>query len=163
MEPCETTRRIILYCREALDEIRRDEPTGALWERRWVSLMAMLRTAAETLRKEAPTQWGELKSHNAHIKSPRGRDVKTLWSPDIFGRFIWSDANLFLHQGKVTANHHGTAVFHDLPGRAVSGPLPNLINAYYATDDYAGRDALVVAHEAIDWLTEQAAAAESRK
>ena len=98
MNKCDNTRRILEYCREALDEIREQEPMGATWVRRWASLLALLRTASLILEGEAPEWWKrEMVAPNAHIK---GRDAKKDWDPPIFGKFIWTDSNLFLHQGK---------------------------------------------------------------
>jgi hypothetical protein len=108
MEKCNDTRRILGYCRDALDEVKKDEPTGAIWERRWTSLMALLRTACEILKREAPDWWKK------HISAPnasvRGRDPKKRWRPDIFGQFIWTDSNLFLHEGKNTTDQ--SAIVH---------------------------------------------------
>jgi hypothetical protein len=97
MESCEDTKRIIQYCKDALDEIRTEELTGPLWERRWAALITLLRTACEVLRAEAPNYWQKnMKAPNAAVK---GRNSKNEWKPDIFGKFIWTDANLFLHRG----------------------------------------------------------------
>jgi hypothetical protein len=106
MESCADTKRILGYCTDALDEIIEETSTGTLWERRWASLLALLRTACETLRREAPIHW------NKHLQTPntdvKGRDVQKNWKPDIFGKFIWTDANLFLHQGKSKAGQSVT-------------------------------------------------------
>jgi hypothetical protein len=114
MERCNDTGRILSCCRDALDEIKKDAPTGATWERRWASLMALLRTACEVLKREAPTWWkNQIYAPNAGIK---GRDQKKTWSPDIFGSFIWTDSNLFLHEGKHTT---GQSLNITLPGASV--------------------------------------------
>jgi hypothetical protein len=99
METCKLTKRIVAQCEAAIEEIRRERPTGDLWERRWASLLALLRTSCEVLKKEAPCYWQKhMKQPNANSQS---RDAKKNWKPDIYGKFIQTDANLFLHEGKL--------------------------------------------------------------
>jgi hypothetical protein len=172
MEPCPETKRILEYCKEALNEIRTEEPTGSLWVRRWASLMALLRTTCEVLRKDAPIYWRQyMKKPNAHIKS---RD-RSEWTPDIFGKFIWTDANLFLHQGKSTT---GQSIMVFLQGAEVQTligdhkpkptpppppppPPPSITSYQMNTGPYKGRDPRAVADEAIAWLEEQILIAET--
>jgi hypothetical protein len=176
MERCNDARRILSHCRDALDEIKNDEPTGATWERRWVSLMALLRTACEVLKREAPTWWKkEIDAPNAGMK---GRDQKKNWIPDIFGSFIWTDSNLFLHEGKQTAGQSITvpgAVIHIQAfvcgGGSAQEPRPMPppapppkaeISYHMNIGRYAGCDPRDVADEAISWLQQQIAGAENR-
>jgi hypothetical protein len=170
MQPCPQTKRILEYCKEALSEIRAEESTGPLWVRRWASLMALLRTTCEVLRKEAPIYWRQyMKKPNAHIKS---RD-RNEWSPDIFGKFIWTDANLFLHQGKSTT---GQSIMVSLPGAEVQTligdqkpkptsplppPPPSITSYHMNTGDYKGQDPRAVADETIAWLEAQVRIAET--
>lgn len=165
MEPCERTKRILALCEDAIDEIRNDTPTGDLWVRRWGSLLGLLRTACEVLRKEAPEYWEKfMKLPNAGKK---GRD-RNNWEPDIFGKFIWTDANLFLHQGIV---HEAESMPHvpNMAVRIVQGvtdvrnqePLPPTRFSYFMNSEpYKGRLALDVATEAVEWLKSQNAIAE---
>lgn len=171
MELCKITKRVIKYCEEALEELRIEEPTGQRWERRWASLISLLRTACEVLEQEAPSYWHTyMKAPNALV---RGRDRGRNWKPDIFGKFIWKDANLFLHEGHLTT---GQSIIVSLQGVSVQGvaageqvkplrspkPVPPPIVSYRMTDGhYQDRDPRDVAHEAIDWLMKQVAIAEA--
>ena len=116
MEACDNTKRILNYCKDALKELTEKEHTGASWERRWVSLISLLRTTCEVLKKDAPIYWKQhMKKPNAHISE---RDGKNKWSPDIFGKFIWTDANLFLHEGKSTAGQSRRVFIQGVSARA---------------------------------------------
>jgi hypothetical protein len=167
MEKCDVTRRVLEYCRDALDEIKKEEPTGAPWERRWASLMALLRTACETLKRDAPTWWqSKIYAPNAAVKGKKN------WCPDIFGPFIWTDANLFLHEGKLTTGQSAAVPTQGAAAYALAGgqqpppvpppaPLPKVEISYHMnTGFYAGRDARDVADEAISWLQQQIDGAE---
>lgn len=168
---CHDTRRILAYCRNALDEIRQGEPTGATWERRWASLMALLRTACEMLKREAPEWWNDrMVIANKEVK---GRDARNDWKPDIFGKFIWTDSNLFLHQGKLTTGQSVTVFLGGLSVQArVAGQEPPPAPApqpgrkteiYYHMNvgPYAGHDPRDLAGEAISWLQQQIEGAEA--
>jgi hypothetical protein len=99
LELCPKTTQIIGYCSDQIKEIADSQPTGDLWARRWASLLALLRTACLVLKVEAPEYWrNQIKKPNANIK---GRDAKKDWAPPIFGKFIWTNANLFLHEGVI--------------------------------------------------------------
>ena len=116
MEPCNDTKRILVYCKDAIAEIRNEELTGSLWERHWASLITLLRTACEVLRKEAPAYWRKhMQAPNSKLK---GRDEKNNWKPPIFGKFIWTDANLFLHQGIVTVGQSRTVFVQGVRAKA---------------------------------------------
>jgi hypothetical protein len=165
LEQCNTTEKIVSHCDEAMAEIQRELPTGDLWERRWASLLALLRTACETLRKGAPVYW------QAHMVSPnagkKGRDSKNNWEPEIFGKFIWTDSNLFLHQGVMPESQsimpHGPNMQKQVQGVTASqtqGPLPPPVSYHMNIEPYVGRGALEVAAEAVDWLKDQIAIAE---
>jgi hypothetical protein len=114
MEPCPRTKRVVNFCKDALAEIRQDPPQGGTWERRWASLIALLRTASETLRSEAKQHWkARMVARNACVKGQRGGDAKNDWDPPIYGKFIWGGANLFLHRGLRTS---GQSVMVHLEG-----------------------------------------------
>jgi hypothetical protein len=100
MPSCDRTRKIIAYCEDAIDEIRNGRPTGDLWVRRWASLLALLRTACEVLKLEAPDYWEQFMMEQPNA-GKKDRDRKKSWQPDIFGKFIWTNGNLFLHEGVV--------------------------------------------------------------
>jgi hypothetical protein len=168
MEGCEGTKKILALCVDAIEEIQNDSPTGDFWVRRWGSLLGLLRTACEVLRKEAPDYWDKfMKEPNAGKK---GRD-RNNWEPDIFGKFIWTDANLFLHQGII---HEAESIMPHVPNKAmriVQGatgirdqePLPSPRFSYFMNSEpYKGRLALDVATEAVEWLRSQVAIAESK-
>jgi hypothetical protein len=177
MERCNDTRRILSYCREALAEITKDEPTGATWERRWACLMALLRTACLVLKREAPDWWkNQIYAPNAGVK---GRDPKTRWCPDIFGQFIWTDSNLFLHEGKHTTGQSLNLPLQGTGVQALAGaiglggrgqqpqtmppsPPPPKAEIYYHvnTERYKDCDPRVLAENAIVWLEEQIDGAE---
>jgi hypothetical protein len=170
MEQCPETKRVLGYCHDALNEIRAEAPTGPAWERHWASLMALLRTACEVLEKEAPAYWKEhMERPNAHV---RGRDRKNDYQPDIFGKFIWTDANLFLHQGIVTAGQSTMVFLQGVAAKAtVAGekaePLPPsrpspppVISYHMNTGPFQGRDPCTLGDEAILWLEEQVVIAE---
>jgi hypothetical protein len=165
LEHCETTKKIVSQCDEAIAEIKRELPTGNLWERRWASLLSLLRTCCETLRKEAPVYW------KAHMVLPnagkKGRDPKNNWEPEIFGKFIWTDSNLFLHQGVVAESRsimpHGPNMQKQVQGITASknlGLLPP-VSYHMNIEPYVGRGALEVAAEAVDWQKKQIAIAET--
>lgn len=171
MEPVNDAKRIIEYCKEALKEIRAEEPTGALWERRWASLITLLRTTCDVLRREAPSYWNKhMKTPNATIK---GRDCKNKWSPDIFGKFIWTDANLFLHQGTLTTGQsrtvfiQGASVCASAAGEKLnslppSSPPPSHKTSYHMnTEPYKDQDPRDMANEVIAWLEHQIKIAET--
>ena len=107
------TERLLSYCRSALSEIRNEIPVGALWERRWASLITLLRTACEVLEREAPLWKDHMKQLNADKK---GRDAKKNWEPAIYGKFIYTDANLFLHEGSLSV---GQSAMISVPGASV--------------------------------------------
>jgi len=171
MEACDNTKRVLNYCKEALEEIRAEEPTGTLWERRWVSLITLLRTTCEVLEKDAPIYWEQhMKKPNAYIK---GRDYKNAWIPDIYGKFIWTDANLFLHQGISTTGQSRMVFIQGVSARASAAgetlaplppappPPPPLTSYHMSTDHYRGCDPRDVAHQAILWLEQQIVIAET--
>ena len=170
MELCSDAKRTLEYCKEALREIREQEPTGALWERRWVSLITLLRTTCEVLRREAPIYWNKhMETTNAKIK---GRDRKKDWSPDIFGKFIWTDANLFLHEATLTAGQSRMVFIQGAEAHALIGdqpkptsprplPPPPITSYHMNTQPYRGRDPRDVAADAILWLEQQIAIAET--
>jgi hypothetical protein len=93
MEDCTKTKRIVAFCADAINELGDTPPLGDLWDRRWASLLALLRTACEVLEKDAQSYW------RTHVKEPNVGRGKKNWKPPIFG-FIWRDANLFLHEGR---------------------------------------------------------------
>jgi hypothetical protein len=177
MEKCNDTRRILSNCHDALAEIRKDEPTGATWERRWASLMALLRTACLVLEREAPAWWkSQIYAPNAGVK---GRDPKKSWSPDIFGQFVWTDSNLFLHEGKHTTGQSAAVPLQGASAQALAGAIglggrgqqprpepppvpPSKAKISYDmnTGRYAGCDPRDVADEAILWLQQQIDGAE---
>jgi hypothetical protein len=105
-----------------------------------------------------------MKAPNAGVK---GRDPRKNWSPDIFGKFILTDSNLFLHEGKLTTGQ-SAAVF--LPGasmQALAGdqqptPAPPAeasrkatISYHMNSGHYAGCDPRDLANQAIIWLEQQ--------
>ena len=166
MEDCTKTKRIVVFCADALDELEGTPPLGALWDRRGASLLALLRTACEVLKKDAPTYWG------THLEQPNagqtGRDRKKNWQPPIFGRFIWGDANLFLHQGQTAED--GAMMPHSAPmsmyvSQMAPMPPPDAERGAPTrqTDlapPYRGKSALELAKEAVDWVEEQIRIAE---
>jgi len=165
MESCEKTKRVLAYCKDALNEIKTEEATGRVWERRWASLMALFRTACEVLRKEAPLYWkNHLELPNACV---RGRDAKNDWQADIFGKFIWADANLFLHRGTITAGQSRMVPIQGVAAQGIaagqkaeplppSPPPPPPITSYHMnTEPYKGCDPRDVADQAILWLEQQ--------
>jgi hypothetical protein len=171
MEVCNDTKRVLAYCKDALDEIRTEQPTGALWERRWASLVTLLRTTCEVLKREAPIFWK--KSMEAPNAGSKGRDSKSKWNPEIFGRFIWTDANLFLHQGMVTAGQSKMVFIQGAQAQGLAGgqrpvplplqapALPPVTSYHMNTPAYASRDPREVADEAVIWLEQQIALAET--
>lgn len=165
MMKCDDARRMLSYCYDALNEIKSEKPTGATWERRWASLMALLRTACGTLEREAPDWWrSEMKARNANI---RGRDVKKNWKPEIFGKFIWANSNLFLHEGKSTTGQSAMIYLQPAvayaraagePPHPVSSPEPRKpaeIYYHFNTGHYTSCDPFDVADQAISWLQRQ--------
>jgi hypothetical protein len=171
MEHCNDTKRILEYCKEALSEIRTEEPTGAHWVRRWASLMALLRTACAMLEREAPVYWKKyMKTPNAAVK---GRDPKKDWKPKIFGKFICTDSNLFLHQGISTTGQSRMVPIQGVSARAsVAGekleplppqtsPPPPITSYHMNTGFYKGKVPQDVAEKAIAWLEKQISIAES--
>jgi hypothetical protein len=165
MESCDRTKKVLAYCEDAIDEIRSDMPTGDLWVRRWASLLALLRTACEVLKKEAPIYWKQsMVQPNAGKKD---RDAKNDWQPDIFGKFIWTNANLFLHQGLVREETSIMPHTRNMQMFIVQGAthvrnqeLPNRFSYFMNSEPYKGRLALEVAAEAVTWLKGQIAIAE---
>jgi hypothetical protein len=165
METCDCTKRILALCVDAIKEIRNDMPTGDRWVRRWASLLALLRTACEVLESEAPNYW------RLHMKGPnarkKGRDAKKNWQPDIFGKFIWTNANLFLHEGLVgeaqSIMPHGSNMQKRVQGvtdfRNQELP-PDRFSYHMNSDPYVGQDALEVATQAVNWLKHQIEIAE---
>lgn len=171
MEACTETRRILGYCKDALQEIKAEDPTGARWERHWTSLMALLRTTCEVLRSESPNYWDRhMEKPNAHI---RGRDPKRDWAPQIYGKFIWTDANLILHQGILTVGQSrmvfltGVSAQASVAGEKISPlpppstPTPPQTIYRMNTGHYKGHDPLDLADKAIGWLEQQIAIAET--
>lgn len=169
MERCNDTKRVLNYCRDALAEINNDDPTGPTWERRWASLIALLRTACETLEREAPAYWDQhMKRPNANVK---GRDPRKNWSPDIFGKFIQTDANLFLHEGKLTTGQSAMVGIQGVSCQALvagqqASPTPSQsmpwtkISYHFNSGHYVDRDPRNIAEEAIEWLQKQIELAE---
>jgi hypothetical protein len=171
VEVCSDTKRILGYCTDALDEIMDETSSGALWERRWASLLALLRTACEVLKREAPIHWQKsLVTPNANVK---GRDNKNDWKPDIFGKFISTDANMFLHQGKSKA---GQSVVVPIAGASAQGsaagemartqPIPkdlpsSKISYHMNSGLYKNKYPRIVALKAIKWIDAQVKIAES--
>jgi hypothetical protein len=168
MENCTNTERFLTYCKDALEEIKGEQPTGGAWERRWGSLMALFRTTCEILRGEAPNYWRlRMETPNAAKRGGRGGDVKNEWEPSIFGKFIWTDANLFLHQGKLTAGQSRIVYLQGVSAQALAAgeqpkpveapaPVPAPETSYHMnTEPYKARDPLEVAAEAIVWLEKQ--------
>jgi hypothetical protein len=166
VEECAKTERFVGFCKDALDELHKQGPMGADWERKWGSLMALLRTACDLLRKDAPRHWERaMRTPNAHKRG--GRDVMNEWDPPIFGKFIRTDANLFLHQGDLTVGQSLMIELQGVAAQAVAaGETPKPIppspprpqpRPYYHFNKgpYEGQDPLRVAAKAIDWLEEQ--------
>lgn len=162
MEKCERTKRVIGFCLEAIQEIRDEMPTGDQWERRWASLLALLRTASETLKAEARTFWKvHMEKPNEDIRGRQDAQKNNNWKPDIYGKFIWSDANLFLHKGQINEAQsimaHGSNMQKLVQGVAdpQNQELPPPRFSYHINSEpYRGRDALEVALEAVQWLKE---------
>jgi hypothetical protein len=162
LEKCDHARHTLSFCVDALNEIKDETPTGATWERRWGSLMALLRTACELLEQEAPIWWDrEMKKPN---RAARGRDAKKKMKPDIYGKFIQADSNLFLHEGKLTTGQSTTVFLVGVSAQAraagepprppldLGPPQPARIFYHMNTGYYANRDPISVAGEAIAWL-----------
>jgi hypothetical protein len=157
METCDGTKKILAFCVDAIEEIRVEMPTGDCYERRWASLLALLRTACEVLKMEAPRYWDvHMKKANAGVK---GRDAKENWQPDIFGKFIWTTANLFLHQGLIREAQsimpHGSNMQKRVLG--VTGSRnqelpPPRFSYFMNSEPYVGRLSLEVATKAVNWL-----------
>jgi hypothetical protein len=165
METCKLTKRNVAQCEAAIEEIRRQRPTGDLWERRWASLLALLRTSCDVLEKEAPCYWQKhMKEPNAHIK---GRDAEKNWKPDIYGKFIQTDANLFLHEGELREAQSIMPRPLNMQARVqgINSPdqaLPPFLPTYHMNiEPYKGRDALIVAGDAVEWLRSQISIAEA--
>lgn len=169
---CNDTRRILGYCRAALDEIKKEEPTGEVWERRWASLMALLRTACEMLKRESPKWWCEHTVKPNKLAKKDSRNPKNAWKPDIYGKFIWTDSNLFLHQGKLTTGQSVGVFITGVSAQALAAgerprpvPAPDPlrkaeISYHMNTGSYARCDPRDVADTAISWIQEQIEAAE---
>jgi hypothetical protein len=160
LELCPKTTKIIGYCYDQLKEIEDSQPTGDLWARRWASLLALLRTACLVLEAEASDYWREqVAKPNAHIK---GRHAKEDWTPPIFGKFIWTNANLFLHEGVIPEGHsimpHGSNMQRNVQGDTASKDRqipPERYTYHMNTDPYKGQDALEIAKKAVNWLNRQ--------
>jgi hypothetical protein len=115
-----------------------------------------------------------MEQQNAQIsgrnrKKKRRGDSKKVWDPPIFGKFIWTDSNLFLHE-VISTTVQLVFIQNPPPLRAsVAGekleplpPSPPPRTSYYMkTDPYRGRDPRDVAGEAISWLEQQIAIAET--
>jgi hypothetical protein len=166
MEDCTKTQRIVAFCADAISELEDTPPLCSAWDRRWASLVALLRTACEVLKQDAPNYW------RTHMEQPNagqtGRDGKKNWQPPIFGKFIWTDANLFLHQGQ-TAEDQAKMPHSPSMSMFVSqlAPMPptdlELGPPTLQTDlepPYQGKSALEVGREAVEWLEEQIRIAE---
>jgi hypothetical protein len=160
LEKCERTKRVLGFCDEAIWEIRDEMPTGDLWERRWASLLALLRTATEVLKADAPIFW------ELHMKKPNagagGRDPKKNWRPDIFGKFIWTDANLFLHEGLIRVAQsimpHGSnmqKIVQGLTGSQNQELPPPHFSYHMNSEPYSGQGELEVSSQAVRWLKQQ--------
>jgi hypothetical protein len=170
VENCEKTKRVVRHCADAIREIETEmpQPTGDKWERRWASLLSLLRTATLRLEADAPLYWNKyMRQPNAVHK--KERDPKRHWAPDIFGKFIWRDSNLFLHQGGTAEDE---SIMPHLPSAmmaVVQGASTALLKAeeplrvsYHIKDPpYEGRDALEVAKEAVAWLNARIVIAEA--
>jgi hypothetical protein len=168
VEDCTKTERFVGFCRDAIDELDKQRPTGADWERKWGSLMALLRTSSELLRGEAPVYWRlRMATPNDGKKGARGGDAKNEWEPRIYGKFIWTDANLFLHRGDLTAGQSLMIQLQGVAAQAIAAgetpkptppsppPPPPRVYYHLNTGPYEGPDALRVAEEAIQWLEKQ--------
>jgi hypothetical protein len=159
MEPCDGTERILNLCVDAIEEIRVEMPTGDRWVRRWASLLALLRTTCEVLKKEAPHYWRLcMKQPNAGVK---GRDPEKNWTPDIYSKFICTNTNLFLHEGLIPEARsimpHGSNMQKRVLGVTDSLSLnqqlpPPRFSYFMNSEPYVGRLALEVATEAVNWL-----------
>jgi hypothetical protein len=167
MEDCAKTKRIVAFCVDGINDLRDTPPMGILWDRRWASLLALVRTASEVLEMDAPIYW------QAYMEKPnvghKGRDAKKRWQPPIFGKFIWTDANLFLHQGRT---HEDEAMMPHTPPMGMYAaqltpmPPPDAERGppTRQTDlepPYCGRNSVEVAREAVDWLEAQIKIAEN--
>jgi hypothetical protein len=173
MKDCTKTKRIVAFCADALDELGSTAPLSNTWDRRWASLLALLRTACEVLKKDAPNYWRTYMEEPNTEQMERGRknknrDQEKSWQPPIFGKFIQTYSNLFLHQGR-TAEDKGMMP-HSLPmgmfgPQMASMPPPDAQRGPPTrhTDlppPYQGKDPLEVAKEAVDWLEAQIKIAE---
>jgi hypothetical protein len=106
--------------------------------------MTLLRTACAMLEREAPVYWKKyMKTPNATVK---GRDPKKDWKPKIFGKFIWTDANLFLHQGISSTGQSRMVPIQGVSARASAAgeklepllpqtPPPPQITSYHINTD----------------------------
>jgi len=166
MEDCNKTKRIVAFCADAISELADTPPLGSAWGRRWASLLALLRTACEMLEKDAPNYWlTYMEQPNA---GQRGRDRKKNWQPPIFGKFIWTDANMFLHQGQTaedaaTMPHSPPMSMFVSQGVPMPPTDPERGPPTRQTDlepPYRGKNALELAKEAVGWLEAQIKIAE---
>jgi hypothetical protein len=123
------------------------------------------------LKREAPIYWeNNVKAPNAQVT---GRDPQKNWKPDIYGKFIWTDANLFPHRGISTAGQSRMVALPSVSARACAAgeilkPLPPsppppaaITHCHMNTEPYKDQDPGNVADEAIAWLEEQFKIAES--
>lgn len=101
---------------------------------------------------------------NAGVKV---RDRKKNWQPDIFGKFIWTDANIFLHEGRISEAKsimpHGSNMQKRVQGVSDSQEpdLPPTRFSYHMNSEpYTGQDALEIATDAVNWLKYQIEIAE---
>jgi hypothetical protein len=142
--------------------------------------MSLLRTACEVLERDAPIYWKRTLKEPNHCRlkhlnvKKRKWDQKSRWEPDIFGKFIYTDANLFLHEGKFTSGQSITVHLQGVSAQGVAAgeeptevltsppPQPPQTSYHMHTGPYAGCDALDLAQNAIAWLEGQIAIAKTK-